>query len=45
MPCHKRGQKKLHRRKKVVRKKGKRYYRTKSGYVKLRGNQKPPRIK
>jgi len=33
MPCH---------RKKVVRKKGKRYYRTKSGLVRLKGRKKPP---
>ena len=36
---------KLKPRKKVLRKNGKRYYRTRSGLVKLRWNQKPPRLK
>ena len=34
MPCH---------RKKVIRKKGKRYYRVKSGLVRLKGGKKAPR--
>ena len=41
MPCHKK--KKGGRRKKVYRKDGKRYYRTKSGLVRLKGGKKPPR--
>ena len=40
MPCRKKGGRK---RKKVVRKKGKRYYRAKSGrYVRLKGRKKAP---
>ena len=35
--------KKLGRRKKVYRIHGKRYYRTKSGLVRLKGRKKPPR--
>ena len=31
------------RRKKVYRRHGKRYYKTKSGYVRLKGGKKPPR--
>ena len=31
--------------KKVIRKKGKRYYKTKSGLVRLKGKQKPPKLK
>ena len=42
MACHKKQARKKAR-KKVIRKNGKRYYRTKSGLTKLRGNQKPPR--
>ena len=45
MVCHKKrkGGKRCARRKKVVRKDGKRYYRAgKSGLVKLRGSQNPP---
>ena len=41
MPCHK--HKKTGRRKKVYRKNGKRYYRTKSGLVRLKGSKLPPR--
>ena len=40
MACHK---KKAGKRKKVYRRNGKRYYKTKSGFVKLRGSKKPPR--
>ena len=36
--CKKKG-----RRKKVYRRHGKRYYKTKSGYVRLKGGKKPPR--
>jgi hypothetical protein len=40
MPCHK---KKHGKRKKVIRKDGKRYYRAgKSGLTRLRGGKKPP---
>tara|TARA_B000000460_G_scaffold236451_1_gene198468 strand:- start:24 stop:275 length:252 start_codon:yes stop_codon:yes gene_type:complete len=35
--------KKAGKRKKVYRRHGKRYYRTKSGFVKLKGGKKPPR--
>ena len=53
MPCRKlkrhiigRAGKRCTRRKKVVRKNGKRYYRAgKSGLVRLKGNKKPPRVK
>ena len=48
MPCHKaKGKKKktCTKRKKVVRRNGKRYYRNRSGFVRLKGNQKPPRKK
>ena len=41
MVCHKKKGK--GKRKKVYRKNGKRYYRTKSGLVRLRGGKKPPR--
>jgi hypothetical protein len=48
MPCHKfkkRGRK-VCRRKKVVHKNGKRYYRAgKSGLVRLKGGKKAPRIR
>ena len=52
MPCHKkkvgRGKGKTKvctKRKKVILKHGKRYYKNKSGLVKLRWNEKPPRRK
>jgi len=48
MPKHKKThcRKTKPRRKKVVRKDGKRYYRTAKGHLsKLKGNRKPPRIK
>ena len=42
MPCHKR--KRKGGRKKVYRKKGKRYYKSKKGrLVRLKGGKKPPR--
>ena len=42
MPCH--HKKKGGKRKKVIRKDGKRYYRAgKSGLVRLKGGKKPPR--
>ena len=45
MPCHKGHRKKKGgKRKKVIRKNGKRYYRAgKSGLVRLKGSKKPPR--
>jgi hypothetical protein len=48
MACHKKkkGGKRCARRKKIVRKDGKRYYRAgKSGLVRLKGNKKAPRIR
>ena len=42
----KKGGKRCARRKKVIRKNGKRYYRAgKSGLVRLKGNEKPPRVR
>ncbi len=48
MPCRKRkkGGKACARRKKVIRKNGKRYYRAgKSGLVRLKGGKKAPRVR
>jgi hypothetical protein len=47
MPCHKKvkGGKRCARRKKVYHIDGKRYYKNKSGKVRLRGNKKAPRIR
>ena len=48
MVCRKRkkGGKRCARRKKVIRKDGKRYYRAgKSGLVRLKGGKKPPRVR
>ena len=43
----KKGKKMCARRKKIIRKNGKRYYRAgpKTGLVRLKGNKKPPRVK
>jgi len=44
MVCHKKKGKACHKRKKVIRRHGKRYYRAgKSGLVRLKGGKKPPR--
>ena len=48
MPCRKKvkGGKRCARRKKVIRKDGKRYYRAgKSGLVRLKGKKKAPRVR